>query len=100
METQIKKKRGRPAKAQQLPLSSTKKFHLSMKLNDEVFETGTDSLEEAILSFKPKVLKTKVLFTIKKGDTVCERQVFVQRAKMIFRSKLFLQTFVRNLIFK
>ena len=78
-----------------------KQFHLWMKFNDTIFETDTDDLEEAIMSFKPKSLKTKILFKITDKDgKFCERQVFVQRGKMLWRNAMFLRTFIRFLIFK
>ena len=75
-------------------------YKLWMKLNDKIFETETNDLGAAILSFAPKVLKTKILFRIEKDGKLAEKQVFVQKGKMIFRNNLFLQIFLRHLIFK
>lgn len=81
-------------------MSKRKDFKLQMKMNDEVFKCSTDNLREAILSFAPKVLKTRILFRIESKKGVCERQIFVHRGKMLFRSDLFLDTFIQKLIYK
>lgn len=78
-----------------------KEYHLKMKLNDQIFECDTDNLGESILSFAPKVLKTKIVFTITRKDgKVVDRQEFAKRGRMIFRKKLFLDIFLKNLVFK
>lgn len=77
-----------------------KDYHLVMKFNDQVFEALTDDLAGAILAFAPKFLKTKIVFHIEKDGKSCDRQMFVQRGKMIFRSQMFRDTFIRKLIFK
>jgi len=78
-----------------------KDYHLEIKMNDTVFATTTNDLRDAIVSNAPKVLKTKVLFTIKnKEGKTCERQFFVNRGKMIFRNQIFMTAFLKNLIYK
>lgn len=77
-----------------------KKYHLSMKFNDNTYECDTDDLASAIMAFKPIFLKTKVIFRVEKDGKVCERLVFLFRAKQIFRNKLSLDIFINKLIFK
>lgn len=81
-------------------MSEKKIYHLSMKFNDNTYECDTDDLASAIMNFKPIFLKTKVLFRVVKDDKVCERLVFLFRAKQIFRNKLSLNIFINKLIFK
>lgn len=76
------------------------KYHLTMKVNGDVFEIETTDLPKAILSFAPPVVKTKVLFTIKKGELVCEKQLFVRKARMVFTNRIFMVAFIKQLIFK
>lgn len=82
--------------------SGGKAYYLTMKMNDSIFQTYTDNLYEAILSFKPKMLKTKILFTIIRtsDNASCERQVFALKGRNLFRNKMFLETFIRLLCFK
>lgn len=75
-------------------------YHMKVRMNDQVFECDTNNLEEAIMAIKPAVLKTKIQFEITKDGKLCERQVFVNRGKMIFRNSMFLKTFIRFFIFK
>ncbi len=77
-----------------------KTYTLMMSFNGESHTIETDDLFEAIMSVKPAVLKTKILFYIKKGGLVCDKQTFVLQGKMMFRSKLVLEIFIRRLIFK
>lgn len=71
-----------------------------MKFNDQVFECDTDDLKEAIVGFKPKVLKTKIIFIVTKDGKTCDRLLFVMRGKMLWRNKIFLDMFINKLIFK
>jgi hypothetical protein len=75
-------------------------YHLKMSFNDQIFETDTDDLADAIMSFKPKSLKTRIIITVTKEGKSCMRQLFVFKGKMLFRSKLFLNIFIDMLIFK
>lgn len=75
-------------------------YHLSMQFNNKVFELDTSDLKSAILSVKPVFLKTKILFRITRGNEVCERQLFPQRGKLIFKGKGYLDLFINQLIFK
>lgn len=110
MKKQIKNKKIKPLSSKEKsmmfknitekPKDSTSTYYLKMKLNDSFFETETNDLKSSILSFAPKTLKTKIVFTITKDGKVCDRQVFVQKGKMLFRSNLFLDTFIRMLTFK
>lgn len=82
------------------PEVKTPIYHLTMKLNDEVFNCETNDLTKAILSFKPVHLKTKVNIIVEKDGKKCERQLFVNKGKLLFRNELFMRTFIRFLIFK
>lgn len=77
-----------------------KKYSLTMKFNNEVFKAETDDLAKAIVFFKPTRLKTRTLITIKKGDQVCERQVFTPVMRRIFIGKVAMRVFLNTLIFK
>lgn len=75
-------------------------YKMTMSYNGITFNVMTNDLHEAILAATPKVLKTKIHFLIEKDGKVCERQVFVQRGKMLFKNKVYLDLFIRKLIFK
>ena len=89
-----------PLKTLAQPKVETSMYRLTMKLNDEVFNCETNDLTKAILSFKPVHLKTKVNIVIEKDGKKCERQLFVNKGKLLFRNELFMRTFIRFLIFK
>lgn len=78
----------------------TTTYRLSMSVNDEKFECETDNLKEAILSFKPAKIKTKVLFHIEQGNKFCDKIVMVPKARMLFNNKTWLEAFIKQLIFK
>ncbi len=75
-------------------------YKLKIKLNSQEKIIETDNLKEAIMSVKPAFLKTKVVMSIEKDGKTCERQIFVKMAKQIFRSDIYLDMFIRKLIFK
>lgn len=81
-------------------IEEAKQYKFSVKFNNTVFEGETNNLEEAIVALKPVFLKTRVLFHIEKDGKVCERIVFVSRARFIFSNKLALKLFVQRMIFK
>lgn len=80
------------------------KYKLTIKMNDKVFTANTNDLQTSIKSFEPKLpeyLKTKVVFHIKEGKRVCEKVVFLPKAKIMFRNPISLQMFVqKELYFK
>lgn len=76
------------------------RYNLTIKLNDQVFTCKTNDIAQALMSFKPSVVKTKMYVKVEDGKKSCERQVFVFRAKQIFRNKLSMDIFIRTLIFK
>ena len=105
MAKTIKKETKKKVVKKETPIETSKtepkKYHLWMKFNDTYFEIDTDNLFEAIRSFAPKSLKTKILFRVANNNgEFCERQVFVQRGKMLFRNDVFLRTFIRFLVYK
>ncbi len=75
-------------------------YHVIAKFNDEVHEFDTYDLDQAILSLKPKTLKTKIIFRVERDGKFCERLLFVMKGKKLFINKIFRDTFIRQLIFK
>ncbi len=83
-----------------VPIEKKHVYSMRVKMNDQVFEVECDDLAQAIIDLTPKVLKTKINFLIEKDGAQCERQVFVQKGKMIFRNPLHRFAFIKQLIFK
>lgn len=54
------------AKSTPKPIKDEPSFKILIKMNDSLFETSTDNLEEYISSLKPYFLKTKVIITVEK----------------------------------
>ena len=76
-----------------------KEFELVVHLNDQVFKTKTNDLEEAIQSFAPEFLKTKLIIQVTKGKKTLERVLYLQRGKILFTNRYALGAFVRSLTF-
>lgn len=75
-------------------------FKVHIKMNDQEFVADTNDIASFITSLKPTFLKTKVILTIEKEGKKCEKVVFGLRGRQLFRSPLFLRTFLSKLIFK
>ena len=88
------------AKSTPKPIKNEPSFKISIKMNDSLFETSTDNLEEYISSLKPYFLKTKVIITVEKEGKKVERMLIGFPAKQLFRNGLFLRNFIKKLSFK
>lgn len=77
-----------------------KEFSVELKVNDEVYKAKTDNLAEALIELQPPMMKTHVTITVKKGKKVAERFLLLQKAKLMFRSRIGVDAFVNTLIFK
>jgi len=78
--------------------SKPKKFSLKMLFNGLEFETETDDLEEAVLSFKPDQLYTEVFVIAKRGEAISERRWKLQEGKNVFRDADVRHIFCNNLL--
>jgi hypothetical protein len=77
----------------------SKLYSLSISLNDKTYEAETDDLREAIQSLKPEFLRTKVILKITKEGKTLERVLYLQRGKMLFQNKYYMDVLINNLIF-
>lgn len=75
-------------------------FNVTIKMNNNTFETSTDNLEEYISGLKPYFLKTKVIITVEKEGKKAQRMLIGFPAKQLFRNGLFLRNFIKKLSFK
>lgn len=75
-------------------------YDLKMNFNAIKVEGSGEDLSALIVSLAPAVLKTKVVFEIKNGDTICNKIIFLKRGRMIFKNKTWREIFIRQLIFK
>lgn len=75
-------------------------YHLVVKLNDQVFEIDTVDLAEAIKSFEPEFLRTRVIIQVTNsaGKTL-ERVLYLNDGKRLFNNRYTLEALIRNLIF-
>lgn len=81
------------------PAKKAKEFKLFVQLNDEVFETETDNLEESIQSFAPEILRTKVIIRVTKDGKTQERMLYAQKGKILFQNRYALEALVRGFLF-
>ena len=91
MKTKIKVE-----KVKKTPKVSSGQYHLIIKLNEEVFETDTDDIAEAIFALNPKRIVTKAVITITKGDQTVDRFLLAMKARMLFKNKLTAQLFAKS----
>ncbi len=75
-------------------------FKVTLKMNDQVFETKTDDLASFITSQAPAFLKTKVILTVEKEGKKAEKMLIGFKAKQFFRNRLFLKVLLNKLSFK
>lgn len=76
-------------------------YNLKMKINGEIFECDTQDLKESILSYAPRFVKTKLLLTVtNEAGKVWEKQMFVFKAKQMFRNKIYMNFVLNHMIFK
>ncbi len=75
-------------------------YHVSVELNEKKFDIDTNDLKEAVMSVKPELLKTSVIFKFTKdGGRTIERFVYCPRAKILFTNPLTLDAFIRSIYF-
>ncbi len=83
-------------------VTDKKDFHVKVKLNGVVKEFTTNDIEETLMSMKPNFIKTRMIVTITRNedDAVCQKLVFPQRSRMMFRTPSYMQLFIKSLAFK
>lgn len=74
------------------------KYDLTVRMNDEVFSCSTDDVVEALTELNPTYIKTRVIIRIENAFSAIERIMMVRRAKLLFRNKLSMETFVKNVL--
>lgn len=75
-----------------------KKYHVVVKLNDQVFEMDTDNVQEAIQSVAPEFLKTKLIINVTNDDgRQAERVLYLQKGKVLFTNRYAMEALARNL---
>lgn len=76
-----------------------KKYKLEMFFNGQRFDTETDNIREAILSFKPDSLYTEVFISIIRGEHIMDRKLNLRQGKNLFINNDFMEVFISNLLF-
>lgn len=89
------KGKGKGAKAPVAPKGKGA-YHLTVAMNEEVFETDTDDIATSIMELKPGHLKTKVIIKVKFKDLEGEFVLFNVRAKRIFINRMAAEFFAKN----
>lgn len=56
----------------------------------------TDSVEESLTSYKPELIKGKVIVDVEKGDKKISKVLFVYVARRLFFNNVALKIFARN----
>lgn len=74
------------------------KYSVVIKMNDETFTCKTDDLFSALSQFRPPVFKSKVVITISNAHDTVERVMMIAKARMLFRNKMTMQVFVKNIL--
>ena len=63
-------------------------YEVKLKINDKIYNSKDNVLIDALEKLKPDFYKTKGIFTVKKGDKVVERLLFVRQMKRFFNNKI------------
>lgn len=74
------------------------KYYLEIKTNDQVFETTTDDIAEAIIAFKIPVFKTQTFIKVSNGKKTVEKYMFTAFARRLFRNQITAKIFAKNVI--
>lgn len=74
------------------------KYDLTVRMNDEVFSCSTDDIIGALQELSPTNIKTRVIIRIENAFSAIERIMMVRRAKLLFRNKLSMESFVKNVL--
>lgn len=83
-------KSGEPAKV--------KKFELTIEIDGKKKYIGTRDPAQAIIDFKPEVIKGKVILSLEWQGKRVEKLLFVNRARRVFYNPLTAKIFARDLI--
>ncbi len=77
-------------------------YQVSVKLNGKEYNCKTQDLADAFeqLGKENKIIKTRMLLTIKKAGKTAEKMLFVRQIKSLFSNKVYRNFFIKNLIFK
>lgn len=75
-------------------------FRIEMKYNDSVHVAENDDVIAGIMSIKPKVLKTRVIFHIEKDGKQTNLLVHRLPALQLFRNRLAMTVFTNRIILK
>jgi hypothetical protein len=80
-------------------VKESKKYVLEIHVNDTVTKCETDNIIEALSSFSaPEIIKTEVLFKIKKGSKSVEKSVSVFEGRKVFHNRTYLELLAESLI--
>lgn len=74
------------------------KYKVVIKMNDETFTCKTDDLMSAFSQFKPPMFRSKVVITVSNAYDTVERVMMIAKARMLFRNKVTMQVFVKNIL--
>jgi len=75
-------------------------YHIYAELNDKVFETETNDIQQAIRDLEPKeLLKTALLVRITYRGKTIERYLYLREAKKLWINEYYLGHFIKYLIF-
>ena len=77
---------------------SQPKYNLIVRMNDEVFSCSTDDVIAALSELNPTKIKTRVIIRIESAASAIERIMMVRQAKLLFRNRLSMKTFVANVL--
>jgi hypothetical protein len=80
------------------PVVNEDLFHVSIQMNEEVFESETEDLREAILSLNPPTIKTKVKFKVTWHGKEVNKLMFVPQARRVFFNRMSAEFFAVNII--
>lgn len=76
-----------------------KKYKIALSVNNEMFESETDNVKEALQEFKPSDFHTEVFLSITQGMSNFTRKLALPKAKKIFGDGEQLDVFLTNLLF-
>lgn len=72
------------------------KYRLSVSIGEESFDFLTNDLVETLSAFPKRLIKSKVLFKIERGDKTFEKLILPRLARRYFTNRNFAEVFAHN----
>lgn len=75
-------------------------YNVTVSILGKEYSIETDDIKEAILGLKPGKIAGKIIFTVRKGDSIAERVLHPFQARKLFINELMAEFFTKNIMLR